>query len=68
MKDYFLAIFMIFCVAICLLIGGYVNGYTHVIKYSEAYLIENGDVVALRVDGQEYQYVITPEFYNRLSY
>ena len=55
---------VLFIVA-AIFISGFMLGYVHVIVNSEAYCVDNGDTLVMVVDGQEYQYVVSPKFYER---
>lgn len=52
-------------IAAAILSIGFILGYVHVIVNSEAYCVDNGDTLVMVVDGQEYQYVVSPKFYER---
>ena len=46
---------------------GFTLGYIHVIVHSEAYCIDQGDTLVMLIDGHIYQYVVSPEFYDRIA-
>lgn len=54
-------------VAAALIFMGFAWGYTHVICRSEAYCVDHGDTLIMMVDGHVYQYVVSPEFYDRVA-
>ena len=61
------------CMAVLLLMAaavlsiGFMLGYIHVIVHSEAYCIDQGDTIVMLIDGHIYQYVVSPEFYDRVA-
>ena len=59
----FTAVMLLIVAAIFL--SGFIFGYVYVIVNSEAYCVDNGDTLVMVVDGQEYQYVASPKFYER---
>ena len=59
----FLAV--VFFMAAAIFLMGAIAGYVHVIVRSEAYCVDNGDTLMLVVDGHEYQYLVSPKFYER---
>ena len=59
----FMAVMLLIVAAI--FFTGYIFGYVHVIVRSEAYCVDDGDTLVMVVDGQEYQYVVSPKFYER---
>lgn len=61
----FMAVVLLIAAAIFCM--GYMSGYVHVIVNSEAYCVDQGDTLMITVDGHEYQYVVSPAFYNRLT-
>lgn len=62
-KDNAIAIAMLVLYGLFLMAFGYIFGYTHVITSSQAAAIENGDILVLTVDGHDFEYVVSPEFY-----
>jgi len=46
---------------------GFGAGYVHVIISSEAYAIEDGSFLMLEVDGNAYQYEVSPAFHQRIA-
>lgn len=47
--------------------AGFGAGYVHVIISSEAYAIEDGSFLMLEVDGNAYQYEVSPEFHQKIA-
>lgn len=46
---------------------GWHTGFMHVVLESKAYAIEDGDVLMLEIDGQAFEYEVSPRFYQRLG-
>lgn len=66
MRDWFAWLFVVLFL-IAVFVFGYSCGFHHVIMNSEAYAIEGGDILVLEIDGEAYEYVVSPQFYSQFE-